>query len=329
MLAMRGSVRRVARVWMAALLLAGAGAVIALPTGTAAAATGCRLGPGGSIKHVIIVQFDNVHLARDNPNVPSDIQQIPALYDFLKDDGTLLSNDHTLTLFGDPSFFFQSSCDSGASTQPGCPLQDPGFAWNHGDIQPEIATTWQGWVGPGIRNLGVTSNVWTDHTDARPTMMTVLGLHDDYGSDGAAIAQIIGSAHGGWDPSSRGNNALPWSIRADERGYEDLAAAYKQLDAPFGEFGLGTLDADTTALATGGSSSDATYTGTTSQLQACESQRTALAAQVQPVMDAAENGAAPVSSREASSLIGRADRLIGDAKFLAGASTPPRFTVCS
>ena len=62
MLAMRGSVRRVARVWMAALLLAGAGAVIALPTGTAAA-TGCRLGPGGSIKHEIIVQFDNVHLA--------------------------------------------------------------------------------------------------------------------------------------------------------------------------------------------------------------------------------------------------------------------------
>ncbi len=239
------------------------------------------------------------------------------------------NREPTLTLFGDPSFFFQSSCDSGASTQPGCPLQDPGFAWNHGDIQPEIATTWQGWVGPGIRNLGQTSGVWTDHTDARPTMMTVLGLHDDYSSDGAAIAQIIGSAHGGWDRSNLGDNGLPSSIRANERGYEELAAAYKQLDAPFGEFGLGTLDADTAALATGGSSSDATYTDTTSQLQACENQRTALVAQIQPVIDAAENGGAPVSSREASSLIGRADRLIGDAKFLAGASTPPRFTVCS
>jgi hypothetical protein len=170
--------------------------------------------------------------------------------------------------------------------------------------------------------------VWTDHTDARPTMMTVLRLHDDYDSDGAAIAQIIGSAHGGWGPSSRGNNALPWSIRANERGYEELAAAYKQLDAPFGEFGLGTLYADTTALATGSSSSDTTYTDMTSQLQACENQRTALVAQIQQVIEGAENGRTPVSSREASYLIARANRLIGDAKFLAGASSPPRFTVC-
>jgi len=32
----------------------------------------CRLGNGaGDIKHVIYIQFDNVHLTRDNPNVPS------------------------------------------------------------------------------------------------------------------------------------------------------------------------------------------------------------------------------------------------------------------
>ena len=41
--------------------------------------------PNGSVKHVIIVQFDNVHLTRDNANVPSDIEQIPALHDFLKE----------------------------------------------------------------------------------------------------------------------------------------------------------------------------------------------------------------------------------------------------
>jgi hypothetical protein len=237
------------------------------------------------------------------------------------------NREPTLTLFGDPSFYFQSSCD-GVSSLPGCPIQNNGFAWNHGDIQPEIATTWQGWVGPGIRNLGETSGIWTDHTDARPTMMTVLGLRDDYDWDGAAIAQIIGSAHAGWDWWTRGQNALPWSIRLNERGYEDLAAAYKQLDAPFGEFGLGTLDADTAALATN-SANDATYTDTTSQLQACENQRTALVSQIQPVIEAAETGRAPVSSWEASYLIGRADRLIEDAKLLAGASTPPRFTVCS
>ena len=96
--ARRGSVRRVTRVWTAALLLAGVGAVTALSAGTASAATTCRLGPEGSIRHVIIVQFDNVHLARDNANVPSDIQQIPALYDFMRDNGTLLSNDHTVLI---------------------------------------------------------------------------------------------------------------------------------------------------------------------------------------------------------------------------------------
>jgi hypothetical protein len=71
---------------------------MALSAGSAAAATGCQLGPGGSIKHVIIVQFDNAHLVRDNPNVPSDIEQIPALYNFMRDNGTLLANDHTVLI---------------------------------------------------------------------------------------------------------------------------------------------------------------------------------------------------------------------------------------
>ena len=238
------------------------------------------------------------------------------------------NREPTLTLFGDPSFFFQSSCDSGASTAPGCPLQGNGFAWNHGDIQPEIATTWQGWVGPGIRNLGETSSIWTDHTDARPTLMTVLGLHDDYSWDGAAIAQIIGSTHSGWGWWGRGESALPWTIRANERGYEDLDAAYKQLNAPFGEFGLNTLDADTSALASN-SPRDASYADTTSQLQACESKRTSLVGQIQTVLQAAESGRAPVSSWQAFYLVEQADRLINDAKKLAGASTPPRYTVCS
>jgi hypothetical protein len=233
----------------------------------------------------------------------------------------------TFTLFGDPTFFFQNCCD-GTSNLPGCPLQNKGYAWNHGDIQPEIASTWQGWVGPGINNLGETSSIWTDHSDARPTLLTVLGLHDDYSWDGAAIAQIIGSTDGRGDPRSGGRNALPRTIRANERGYDELRAAYKQLDAPFGEFGLQTLDADTTALASN-STGDGTYIDTDSQLEACESQRTALVAQIQPVLEAAEAGQAPVSSWKAFWLVGQADRLINDARILAGSSTPPSHTVCS
>jgi hypothetical protein len=53
----------------------------------------CHLGSG--IKHVVQIQFDNVHLTRDNPNVPSDLEQIPNLLQFMQTEGSLLSNHHT------------------------------------------------------------------------------------------------------------------------------------------------------------------------------------------------------------------------------------------
>jgi len=51
--------------------------------------------PGGNITHVVYIHFDNVHLERDNPNVPSDLEQMPNLYNFIVNNGTLLSNHHT------------------------------------------------------------------------------------------------------------------------------------------------------------------------------------------------------------------------------------------
>ena len=39
--------------------------------------------------------FDNVHFFRDNPNVPSDLQQMPNLLNFFQDNGTFMSNNHT------------------------------------------------------------------------------------------------------------------------------------------------------------------------------------------------------------------------------------------
>src|SRR5579871_1349373 len=62
-------------------------------TSTAAGPAACQL--QGSIQHVIYIQFDNVHLTRDNPNVPSDLEQMPALMNFLKNNGVLSSNEHT------------------------------------------------------------------------------------------------------------------------------------------------------------------------------------------------------------------------------------------
>src|SRR3954451_17282208 len=59
----------------------------------AAAPPSCNLGHG--VSHVINIVFDNVHFSRDNPNVPSDLEQMPHLLNFLKNNGTVFSNTHT------------------------------------------------------------------------------------------------------------------------------------------------------------------------------------------------------------------------------------------
>lgn len=54
----------------------------------------CNLG-NSAIRHVVYLQFDNVHYLRDVPNVPSDLEQMPTLLSFLTRKGMLLTNDHT------------------------------------------------------------------------------------------------------------------------------------------------------------------------------------------------------------------------------------------
>ena len=49
----------------------------------------------GEIQHVIFLQFDNVHFTRDNPNVPSDLEQMPNLLNFITNNGVLMTNHHT------------------------------------------------------------------------------------------------------------------------------------------------------------------------------------------------------------------------------------------
>jgi hypothetical protein len=58
--------------------------------------SGCQLNSAkGQIQHVIYVQFDNLHFTRDNPNVPSDLEQMPHLLNFIESNGVLLTNHHT------------------------------------------------------------------------------------------------------------------------------------------------------------------------------------------------------------------------------------------
>src|SRR5437879_11118181 len=64
-----------------------------------AAASSCQLDSAkGDIKHVIYIQFDNTHFRRDNPNVPSDLEQMPNLLTFMESNGTVLTNDHTVLI---------------------------------------------------------------------------------------------------------------------------------------------------------------------------------------------------------------------------------------
>src|SRR6266540_7533321 len=69
-----------------------------VPASAAPASAGntCQLqSPKNNIKHVIYVQFDNTHFLRDNANVPSDLEQMPHLLNFITGNGTMMANDHT------------------------------------------------------------------------------------------------------------------------------------------------------------------------------------------------------------------------------------------
>jgi hypothetical protein len=92
---MHGLVVLAAVVGLAAVVVtAGSGSIAAPRTSRIAVTTPtCNLGNG--IHHVINLVFDNVHFARDNPNVPSDLEQMPTLLSFLKTYGTVFSNSHT------------------------------------------------------------------------------------------------------------------------------------------------------------------------------------------------------------------------------------------
>src|SRR5919204_5671840 len=82
-----------------ALLVVPAAAEARTHRAAASAVSGCRLdSAGGPIKHVVYVQFDNTHLRRDRSGIPSDLEQMPHLLGFMRQQGTLLSNDHTVLI---------------------------------------------------------------------------------------------------------------------------------------------------------------------------------------------------------------------------------------
>src|ERR1700730_12404437 len=95
----RGSVRSslalAAVAALAAVVVTSGTGSVSAPKTTEAAAAAPSCPPGNGVQHLINIVFDNVHFARDNPNVPSDLEQMPHLLNFLKQNGTVFSNSHT------------------------------------------------------------------------------------------------------------------------------------------------------------------------------------------------------------------------------------------
>ena len=210
----------------------------------------------------------------------------------------------TLALFANPDFWLDSSLPSSCGTKVLVCEPSGGDAWNHGDVAPEINTTWLGLVGPGVEHQGVNNGLWSDHTDIQPTMMELLKLRDDYTPDGRVLTEVI-------KPS-----ALPRAMRIDTGLLVKLGAAYSQINAAVGAFGLDTLKASTRALASG-SPKDATYTKIESELIKLGNERDAIVSLMKTELYGAAFGGHPLNAREANGLIKSANGLLGQAAALA------------
>jgi len=181
--------------------------------------------------------------------------------------------------------------------------EQPGFAWNHGDVQPEITTAWLGMVGPGVDQVGIDSTTWSDHTDIRPTLMVLLGLKDDYSHDGRALTEVLS----GW--------ARPAATKKSG-AYIKLAQTYKQIDAAVGQFGLATLSASTLAIESN-SSGDSTYANVENQLATLTTKRHDLAHTMISLLEGAEFDGQSINEQQAQPLVAQGQALIAEANALA------------
>src|SRR5207245_11375666 len=126
-----------------------------------AASSSCHLGNG--VQHVVSIVFDNTHFTRDNPNVPSDLEQMPHLLNFIKSNGTLLSNHHTPLI-----------------SHTGTDIL-PSLTGVYGDRMGQpVSNSYRYFTPAGASNPAVTFAYWTDGvfdpttatpTDPAPTMV--------------------------------------------------------------------------------------------------------------------------------------------------------------
>ena len=221
----------------------------------------------------------------------------------------------TYSLFPKPDYFFSTS-------GPNVSINN-GFAYDHGYYSPNVDITWVGIAGKGVAVNGVdgpspaqgnqpsdpesTNTVpqasqvgtWVEETDIRPTMLNLLGLSDDYQSDGHVITQALASV----------SKAL--------QATQDLAAGYDQINSSVGQFATDTLIADTTALASGSSTDDSAYEAEQDTLAQLADDRDAAAAKIKQTLSDAAAGQTP-NHGEITSGLAHVKELLKRAGKLAG-----------
>ncbi|HET9897668.1 MAG TPA: hypothetical protein VFQ44_22280 [Streptosporangiaceae bacterium] len=107
-----------------------------------AGSNSCHLAHG--IKHIVQIAWDNIHYYRDNPNVPSDLEMMPNLLNFIEDDGTMLTNSHTPLI--------AHTGDDLLTTATGL------YGDRHGD---PIANSYRSYNADGTTSLSSVFSYWT------------------------------------------------------------------------------------------------------------------------------------------------------------------------
>jgi hypothetical protein len=141
---------------------------------------------------------------------------------------------------------------------------------DHWPVEERLRPRRSRFYEPGQRSeLGRNDETFSDHTDLRPTLMTLLGLTDDYVHDGRVLVEKL-------DP-----HVLPRSLRGgfeeEREGFAELARVYKQLNAPLGALGKSSLALATRAI----NGSDADYSSYLAWIAKLTTQRDAPCAQDQ------------------------------------------------
>jgi hypothetical protein len=209
---MRSGVRRAAFVALIGAVVAAAsiaawGASSSAAAKNASPSASCKLSHG--IKHVIDIVFDNVHVNRDNPNVLSDIEQMPALKNFITDNGTLLTNSHT-PLIGHTANDLTTNFTGLYGDRTGMGVANDYYAFNgSGGVTPEqsVFSYWTGGgVGDGYPQMDYSANVpasdpskatppapWVPYTRAGCNVGAVSAVNLEMENVNPDIANVFGA----------------------------------------------------------------------------------------------------------------------------------------